>query len=260
MTEQPTNNPSDKPTDPPAGAAPHDKPLYDLEPDDRPATPISAGPPASLPPPSSPKLNAPGLIDDFDEDEDFDEPAPAPKAVGPAAHAASVPAGPTGAPFVKPGMGNAQVLGTLGAVAALGGAIFAAVMGQPEWYKTLILSLYHTGLQTVAGIVAVFFAARMAERQLGSLELAAARMLLIVSLARAALPLSYNIPYTGRFLESFTALGIYALGTLLLFRLSKHNWIVMMAAHTALVMVLWAGASLEVWASAPAVVKPVVGP
>jgi hypothetical protein len=190
------------------------------------------------------------LTDDFDEDADFDHDPAMPKAPAPPAPR------PKADVFVRPGMGNAQVVGTLGVVAAVLATVLAASLGQGPWYKAVVISLYETGVQTLAGVVAVLFAARMVEKPLGSPELAAARMLLAVATARAILPLSFGVPGTGRFLEGLAVLGVYVALTWALFRLPRPAWFVMVAGHAILVVALWLGSSIEVWAGSAASPKP----
>ena len=231
MTD-PTNNDANKPA---SDKHATDKPVYDLAPD-------------APPPDRTPKIEAPGLTDDFDEDADFDTvPGVTPPARTVAA-AAPVPEDP----FVKAGLGSAQTIAALGVVALVGAAVLAASLGTQPWYKSVVLSIYLTALQTLAGVGAVVFAARMAEKPLGQLELAAARMLLAVAAARCFLPVAYNVPYTGRVLEGLSVIATYALITFVLFRLPRQHWFVMTATHAALLVVLWLGGAIQVWASTPA--------
>lgn len=208
--------------------------VYDLEPH------VPAPPTARVA-----KLEAPGLTDDFDEDADFDHDPAMPTAPAPKAAAAPVDA------FVKPGWGSAQVIGTLGIAAALTATVLGAWLGDGPWYKAVVLSLYHIGLQTMAGVGAVVFAAWMVEKPLGSTDLAAARMLLAVGLARVFLPLTFGVPYTGRFLEGAAVIGAYGLVTWALFRLPRPHWFVMVCAHVILMVVLAVGGFIESWAGAP---------
>lgn len=202
--------------------------------------------------PRAPKIEAVGLTDDFDEDADFDD---VPGLPPPATKRAKEPAIDG---FVRTGWGSAQTLAALGVVATIGAVVLAATLGTQPWLKSVVLSLYHTSVQTLAGVGAVVFAARMAEKTLGPLELAAARMLLAVAAARCFLPVAYNVPYTGRVLEGLSVIGIYVLITFVLFRLPRQHWFVMAASHATLLIVLWLGSSIEFWANTvePAVTRP----
>lgn len=238
---------------PEGGSKPETKPatkpeakaeVYDLEPH------VPAPPTARVA-----KLDAPGLTDDFDEDADFDHDPAMPTAAVPKAPAAPVET------FVKAGWGSAQVIGTLGIAAALTATVLAAWLGDGPWYKAVVLSLYHIGLQTMAGVGAVVFAAWMVEKPIGSSDLAAARMLLAVGLARVFLPMTFGVPYTGRFLEGAAVVAAYGLVTWGLFRLPRPHWFVMVCAHVMLMVVLAIGGFIESWAgSAPAAVKPAATP
>lgn len=218
-----------------AGKPATDKNVYDLAPD-------APAPEAAR----TPRIEAPGLTDDFDEDADFDT---VPGVVPPAARVVKPPV----ETFVKPGWGSAQTVAALGVVAAIGATVLAASLGMQPWYKSAVLSVYLTSLQTLAGVGAVVFAARMAEKPLGPLEVAAARMLFAVAAARCFLPVAYNVPYTGRVLEGLSVIATYALVTMVLFRLPRQHWFVMTATHAALLVVLWLGGAIQVWASGPIV-------
>jgi hypothetical protein len=95
----------------------------------------------------------------------------------------------------------------------------------------------------------VVFAARLAEKPLGEPDLALARMALAVATARCMLPLTFGVPYTGRFLEALSAFTLYAAVTLVLFRLPRHQWLMMVGTHAGFVLLLWLGSSIEIWAS-----------
>lgn len=241
-TPEPT--PTTPPT-PPVTPSTGDNVGYDLAPD---VTPSGATPRAKV----VAKIDAPGITDDFDEDADFDDVPGLPKPAVPKAKE------PTPDGFVKTGWGSAQTIAALGVVATIGAAVLAASLGTQPWIKSVVLSLYLTGLQTLAGVGAVVFAARMAEKTLGPLELAAARMLLAVAAARCFLPVAYNVPYTGRVLEGLSVIGMYVIVTFVLFRLPRQHWFVMAASHAALLIVLWLGSSIEFWANTvdPAVTRP----
>jgi hypothetical protein len=241
VTTPDSTNPASASPTPPAAPAGSDKVGYELAPD----APASDKARAA-------KIEAPGLTVDFDEDADFDDVPGIPK---PAAPKAKEPA-PDG--FVKTGWGSAQTIAALGVVATIGAAILAATLGTQPWLKAVVLSLYLTAIQTLAGIGAVVFAARMAEKTLGPLELAAARMLLAVAAARCFLPLAYNVPYTGRVLEGLSVIGTYLIISFVLFRLPRQHWFVMAASHAGLLIVLWLGSSIEFWANTvdPAVTRP----
>jgi hypothetical protein len=238
----PTPDPARLPTEPADEVA---KPGYDLAPDDPPLPPRIPPPPAG----KAPTLDAPGLTDDFDEDADFDHDpaAAAPKAVP------IKPPAPRVSPdaFVRPGLGSAQTIGTLAVAVAVLAIVLAAALGTQPWYKSAVHAAYLTAVQTLAGLVAVVFAARLAEKPLGEPDLALARMLLAVAAARCMLPLTFGVPYTGRFLEALSAFGLYAVVTIVLFRVPRHHWLIMAGAHAALVLLLWIGSSIEIWASTP---------
>jgi hypothetical protein len=232
-------DPASLPTKPAEGA---DKPGYDLAPHDPPLPPRIPSPP-----PKAVALDAPGLTDDFEEDTDFDHDPSAP--VKPAPARKPKPADANA--FVRTGLGSAQTIGTLAVAVAILAIVLAASLGTQPWYKSAVHAAYLTAVQTLAGLVAVVFAARLAEKPLGETDLALARMALAVAAARCMLPLTFGVPYTGRFLEALSAFGLYAAVTLILFRLPRHHWLIMAGAHAGLVLLLWIGSSIEIWASTP---------
>jgi len=241
VTTPDSTNPTPASPTPPTAPVAGERSVYDLAPD------AASGDKAR-----TPKIQAPGLTDDFEEDADFDDVPGLPK---PAATEIKEQA-PDG--FVKTGWGSAQTIAALGVVATIGAAILAATLSTQPWLKAVVLCLYLTGLQTLAGIGAVVFAARMAEKALGPLELAAARMLLAVAAARCFLPVAYNVPYTGRILEGLSVIGVYVIITFVLFRLPRQHWFVMAASHATLLILLWLGSSIEFWANTvePAISRP----
>ena len=186
------------------------------------------------------------FLDEFDEDADFDDDA-------------GKPAAPKIAPveddeepepaFIKPGRGDVQAMVVAGLAAMLVAACVNAAVGPVEWYKSVLLSVYHSGLFASAGVVAAVFAARMTQKPLGEIELAAARMLLIVSVCQAIFAPEYPIPFTGRVDEVFLAGLAYFGLTGFLFRLPKEPWIMLSGTHFLLMVLLWVGANIEIWAA-----------
>ncbi len=217
-----------------------DPSTYDLEPapepDKKPVARISDKP----------------FLDEFDEDADFDSgtPGPATKAPKIAPVEDDVELDP---PFIKPGRGDVQAMAVAGLVAMLVAACVNAAYGS-IWYKAVILSLYHSGLFAIAGTLAVAFAARMTQKPLGEIELAAARMLLIVSVCQAIFAADYPIPFTGRVDEVvFTGLAYFGL-TGALFRLPKEPLLITTGTHFLFMVLLWVGANIEIWAAPVATV------
>lgn len=193
------------------------------------------------------------FLDEFDEDADFDEDAgKAPSGLPKIAPVEDDVVAQE--PFIKPGRGDVQAMVVAGLAAMLVAATVNAIVGPVEWYKSILLSLYHSALFASAGVVAIVFAARMTQKPLGEIELAAARMLLIVSVCQAIFAPEYPIPFTGRVDEVvFTALAYFGL-TGFLFRLPKEPLLIFSGAHFLLMVLLWVGANIEIWAAPAAAV------
>lgn len=200
------------------------------------------------------KISDKPFLDEFDEDADFDDDAGKPQASGLPRIAPVEDDAVAEPPFIKPGRGDVQAMMVAGLAAMLVAATVNAIVGPVEWYKSLLLSLYHSALFATAGVVAIVFAARMTQKPLGEIELAAARMLLIVSVCQAIFAPEYPIPATGRVDEVvFTALAYFGL-TGFFFRLPKEPWLIFSGAHFLMMVLLWVGANIEIWAAPAAAV------
>lgn len=237
MSTQPQDPPSASPLAPSEEAARGDVP-YQLEPDAaRAATPgKEAGP-------RSPELNAPGLIDDFDEDAVLDlPPGPAkPMSGADEVVAAVLP------PFVKPGKLPIKIMLSATGLVTLLSVIVAVRSGSAPWYAEVLLAVYHTLLHSIAGLLAVVFAARMASREVGEAEVAFVRMVFAVALSRTLFMLDIPIPFTDRVDELLLSVGAYGASVAVLFRLAKRDLQIVVGTQFVLSMVLIVGASIETW-------------
>lgn len=226
-TPEPTPDPSAKP----------DATPYELEPD------------APKPPPKKaekqPELNAPGLIDDFDEDADFDTPDPTPAVVRPAPPAAE-PASDK-PPFVRPGKLPIKVVLIAAAVVTITSIVLSVRASGAPWYAEILYSIYVILLHSIAGVVAVTFASWVAERDVGHPEVAFVRMVAAVAAVRGIFALDIPIPGTGVVDELVLAVGAYCLLVGILFKLSKRDWQIVVATHFILSLLLMMGGQIETW-------------
>lgn len=241
-----------------------DEKPYELEPEE-PAETSRTGPaggsmgsaPASRPGSAAPaaKIDAPGLLNDFDEDADFSDPGPAKPAArgtpGPADPGAAWPPIVTDASVI-PLVGNPKVLGIAGGLLLLGAVIVTGITTTSG--RALIpplITLYEGIVHTGTGVVAVLVASRFAERRVNRVELIAARMLVIVS---AFLIVSnLNIPIPGRIDEFLLGAGAYYLALMLLFRLPRFETGLIGGIHFCLWVLMKIGAFMyEVNRAAPA--------
>lgn len=221
---------------------------YDIDGNDKPAAPRgspSAGDPVSKPRPSdvspSPasggavggddkpgkgKIDAPKLLDGFEEDADFDKDPELDRIItGKDKNPKTAqPSSTQTEDFVKPGLGNAKVwmvVGTVLLVTALIATGFNA--DQPRFARVMVL-LYNTLLHSGTGVVALFIAATLLKMKLGSFELAASRMFAAVSAfaVMIAFRLSlFNIQWLDTILVLILATAAYGLLVCTLFGLWK---------------------------------------
>ena len=231
--------------------------IYNVEP----ATP--AGPPPSSTPaaggssmgsatPGKPgsvapnaKIEAGGLLDDFDEDADFSDPGTgSPKGVSkrlpPVEEAASAwPPIVTDASVI-PVLGSVRGLSIIGGAMLLMAVIVTAVATTSA--RPLIpplIALYEGVVHTGTGVVAVLIAARFAERRVNRVELIAARMLVVVSIF--LLIKNTNIPITGQIEEHVLAGGAYYLAVWGLFRLPRFETGLISGTHFCLWVLMLIG-------------------
>lgn len=184
------------------------KESYDLEPAEAAAAPLPA------PPPPSPK--------------------PAPVAVLPSTD------------FIKPGFGTAQVVGIIGGTVLAIAVVFATVLAWKagtRWWATGLLTAYLGLLHAGTGAAAVGFVAYALGREIGNVPLAAARMLVAVSLL--LLTLHCGLPLHPILLFCCAYL-VYALTTIVFFRWEMSEWAGVVSVHALLWLVMYLAAMLQV--------------
>jgi hypothetical protein len=139
------------------------------------------------------RIEAPGLLSGFPEDADFDRDPEVDRVIaGPRPeerNAAEREEAPAGEELVQSGFAEARVWAIVGAVLLISAMIAAAVNAPDRHVARVLLTLYNALLHTGTGVVALFIAAVLTERRLGSFELAAARMFTAV----AAFSLLFNL-------------------------------------------------------------------
>jgi hypothetical protein len=157
----------------------------------------------------------------------------------------STPILPTTA-FIKPGFGSAQVIGIAGATVLVIAVVFATVISfraGTRWWANGLFTAYLGLLHAGTGAAAVGFVAYAMGREIGNVPLAAARMLLAVSLllltVSSGLPLHPILLYLCAFL-------LYALTTIILFRWEMSEWSGVVSIHAILWLVMYLAAILQV--------------
>jgi len=234
---------------------------YDVE-------PVGVEPPEP-PPGRGGRIDAPGLLDDFDEDADFDDPGsdpdtaphapPRPKARLAEAESRrpNKPEADTQEvehikPFVLEGLGSARVWAIVGGLLLLGGAIAAGITSQ-KVIASIFLAIYLTLFHTGTGVAALFVTAQVLGKPFGRIEVGAARMLTAVAAFILVFNLRIDLIGTTKWEELILAAGVYVLWIAMLFRLWGRELGIVLGAHFGLVVLVQFGALLAQWAEpAPA--------
>lgn len=240
MTDQP-NKPEPDPTQVP----------YDLEPE--PAAPRDR-PPAGSGNPTRASLDAPPLLDDVDDDADLTADPEVERVLRGEPRAASAPAGradpvPAPAPhLVTAGRFKARHLAIAGGGVAIGAMAVGAWDAGENWLGGAVMAAYLTVLHTCTGVLALGATAHLHARRLGPLDLAAARMLVVV----AAFMLAVMLPVPGpvalaRPVAALAAVGVYLVLMAVLFRLGAQRYRAMVALHAVCAALAWLLLSLHGW-------------
>ena len=191
------------------------------------------------------KIEAGGLLDDFDEDADFSEPPSPANRPAPSGSAPRVDPASAWEPIVTDAssgavLGSPKAVGIAGGVLLLAAVVVTAIStasGRP--LVPPLITLYEGVVHTGTGVVAVLIAARFAERRVNRVELVAARMLVVVSLFLAIK--NSSIPIPGRVEEHLLAAGAYYLGVMGLFRLPRFETGLIAGTHFCLWVLMLIG-------------------
>ena len=249
-------------SDPKASKAPNPDAPYEL-------APVEDVPVARPAPTKDPKgkLEAPGLIADFDEDADFsqdpeveatlkgkklDKNAPKSK------FSMSLPGVPgvDSVPLVRDGRLDVKWGAILGWGLVLGGGIAAAITTKNAWFAGLLATILACVLHTITGLGAVGIAGYFLERPIGRVDLAATRVLAAVG----AFALCFHIDTTvlGHFDETALACAAYLAVMLIFFRVHGAEVMLIGVAHAALWAFVAAANWVSNWAHVPT--SPLSGP
>ncbi len=234
-----TTDPANKPDPPREPVAP-----YDLAPED-----ASAPPPAPrVKPGAKARIDAPGLMDDLDEDADLErDPEVEARLKGKPAAAPEPPDQP--ADFVRPGRGSPKTVASMAVGVLLAAVVVAGVTAPKHQLWAALSAGYLTLLHTGTGVLALAIAAHLAERPMRNFALAAARMFLAVALFQTAFRLSLPIP--SRSEEWLLGAALY-LGTVaIFFRLPPAGFLIVAAVHGGLATLIFLASLLAGAASEP---------
>jgi hypothetical protein len=140
------------------------------------------------------KIEAPGLLSDFDEDADFDRDPELDRVIaGPAASRVESQPADTREEFIRPGFGDARMWTIAGVVLLVAAMIATAINAPNRSVARVLLTLYSVLLHTGTGVVALFLTALGTDRRLGNFELAASRMFVAVAAFALILNLHLNL-------------------------------------------------------------------
>jgi hypothetical protein len=186
--------------------------------------------------------------------EPLPESAPPPPPPPPPKPTATTPITPATA-FIKPGMGSAQNVAIAGGVlllVAVIGSIWTSWNAGTSWWANGLLTAYLGIVHACTGAAAAGFVGYALGREIGDVPLAAARMLLGVSL----LLVTTNVSLPAHpILVWACAIGLYTIATLVLFRWEIAEWAGVASVHAIMWFVMFLAAKLQV-AVAATPVKP----
>lgn len=246
-----------------------DKPTYDLEPETRGADPSQpavpkARPASPVPGEPRPKIDKPGLLDDFDEDADFTLDPEVDKALGKPtlaqarAKEAEAAAADPARWLIQPGFPQFRSAAIIAAVLGITATVLSGVQAQYTGIWEAVYALYQILLHTGTGLLACLIAARLSERGFNQPELAAARIAIAVStfyLLRTA-----RFPIPGPIEEILLAAAGYLGALFLVFRLPRFETGILAGAHGGIWLLTQIGGEIaaqihRVAASAPGVTE-----
>jgi hypothetical protein len=203
--------------------------------------------------PAKGKIEAEGLLEDFEEDADFDhdpEVSTALKRPEKKEEKEKEAEAEEEKPFVKPGMGPWRFWASVGALELMAALVLAAVKysaSHPVAHSLLVIS--KGMLQTGTGVVAVVVGAKVLERKLGSFELAASRMLAAIGALLLVLNLRIDFLTTANLEEWVLGAAAYVCVVWLTFRFTRAELTLVVGAHFVLWVIVELGMQLTRWAA-----------
>jgi hypothetical protein len=223
--------------------------------------------PGSPPEPGKPRIEAPGLLEGFEEDADFTADPELDRATGkiPPARLAGHPAAapPETPDFVTAGVGKPLYWAAAGGVLLIAALIATGVNAPNRAVLRILLVLYNVLLHTGTGVVAVYLAATLLERRVRFVETVAARMLVAVSAMALLISTQIRIfppKYDTKAEEIVLGLAAYGLIVAASFNLWKRlPFLYVVGCHFALWLIVQLGMALSEAVAAAPLPKPVPG-
>lgn len=239
----------------PAG---EDTPIYEIDPVESPAptSAPSAQPAPAAPAAKDPLSEKPSLLEDFDEDADFSKDPEVEAAAAPRTAKRRfrfqedvVPA--PGETIVTPGRGSAKLWAGIAAVVLLAAVIFCAINSPTRQVVNSLLVIYNALVHAVTGVAALALSAVVLRLKLGPVDLAAARMLMCVSVFLLCANLDIRLIGTGSWEELACGALAYVGCMWFLFRFDQRRLATVAIVHFMLWILLYVGMALSAYAALP---------
>jgi hypothetical protein len=208
-----------------------------------------------------PRIDEPGLLDEFDEEADFTSDPELEAAIAAGARppaAKELPTGeplPPGPPMVKGGGVADRVLVIAAGVALLVAITEALIWQELGRWPQVGLTIYGALLNTALGLAAIYLAARLLDRRLRDFERAGARVAFAACLSQVAAQLQIHMVGTreNQIEELILATAVYALALWGLFRWDARTLGAVLGLHFLGWLVIKTGAALQSCAATAAV-------
>ena len=148
--------------------------------------------------------------------------------------------------------------GSIGVIAMIATGIKTHSQGWGVLIPSVLLTLYVTVVHACTGVIAVAIAAKLSEQKLGRIDLAAARMLVAVSIFEFVRSLEVlGVPsWLSNSVLVIVAAGAYLLFLMILFKKDHTKAGMIAVAHLAVYALFEIGAWLSVWLSAALAAAP----
>jgi hypothetical protein len=209
---------------------------------------VAPAPSQPTPPPlPKGKIGDANLLHDFDDDADFDRDPAVEAATGRRPVVVTTEPLTPVEPFVKPGFGDVKTLLIVAGVLLLAACVISGINAKAGVLAVVALTLWQGVIHTLTGVAAISIASYFEERPIGAIDLAAARMAVVVSAFLAVARL--NLPLPGIIDELLAAAGVYWFTLWILFRRDATSLFLAAAAHFVCWLAVYITISLSVWAA-----------
>ncbi len=201
--------------------------------------------PYDLAPEPPPQLGKGRFVDELPEDADLEHDPEVERVLkGEPLEPDSVDAEiPPAMLFVKPG-GDPAVLAAIGGGILLAAVITSCLRTTRHWFPAGALTLYLTLLNTICGVAAIAIVAHFERLRFGRVELAAARMLIAVSVAFLAFSFGQGLTTA---LTAPLGLALYLAALGMLFKVSLLRAVRVASVHAAITLSIYIAMIIYAW-------------